>query len=1357
MPIGKIESFNIGSQNWDTYIRRVVQFMTLNDIESNLHVATLVTLVGPECYDLMCDLCSPDQPEDKPFNVLVKLVKDHLEPERSEIAERHIFRQRKQQQGESIRSYLQSLKHLAKTCNFGASLEVNLRDQFVSGLHSEDMRSRLFAEKNIDYKRGVELALALEAAERHASVACAAAAEATSAGTSTAASVDGLHRVGGERARAARPAPPAGARRSCMRCGKPGHVEGRCRYKHYTCDKCGEKGHLKSVCTRSEVKNCGDLFKRTDKGQFYLENSVTDSDSDNNINFYNMGHINNNHSPNHNCEFEDDSPYYMKLSVENVSVKFEIDTGSKISAISKRFYDKMFFKLPITNKVLTFKSYTGDYIQTLGYISVIVTYENNKSVLKLYVIKNGGPPLMGRTWIKQLGLLRFSTLNSHHYISDENLMAKILKDEYPEVFAEGLGTFKSQIRLHLKDDTPVFVKARTLPLALRERVERELDRLQREGVIYKVDRSDYGTPIVPVIKSNGDIRICGDYKVTINSRLKDFHYPLPRIEELFATLGGGELYSKLDLSNAFQQCLLDKSSRPMTAITTHVGTFVYNRVPFGIKCIPENFQKVMEETLSGLPFTAVFADDICVSGKNKSQHVANLRAVLQRLKENGLRINFSKCQFFKESVTYLGYRIDKNGLHTDEKKIKAIVAAPAPTNVTQLRSFLGLVNFYSKFCVNMSDVLKPLYDLLKSNVTWNWDSKCDSAFIRIKKVLSSSPVLAHYDPSLQLILAVDSSPYGLGAVLLQRYGEGSERPICCASRTLNAAESNYSQLDKEALAIVFGVSRHHQYLYGRSFILRSDHRALSYIFGPNKGIPVTAASRIQRYAVKLAAYDFKIEFIRSDQNSFADALSRLPLSSTKVRIREDDAGCSYLNFVQENFPLSFKDIKAQMAKDPLLSKIVGYVMFGWPSKVTSDQEKPFYNRKESLYVEHGCLIWGYRIVIPNVLRKEILKEIHDGHPGIVKMKQIARNYVWWETLDNDIERICGECVACLSQRAQPAPAPLHSWPWPEEPWSRINVDFLGPLNNRYYLIIVDAHSKWIEVERVTTTSASVVIDCFRRIFARFGIPKKLVSDNGPPFSSNELAMYLKRNGIKHLAVAPYHPSSNGAAENAVRTIKRVLKKAAIENVNDSTALSKFLFMYRNTEHSTTGREPAVAMFGRRLRGRLDLLRPDTAELVRGAQLAQEQRAADRGPPLRQAEAGDAVIMRDYSKHRQKWAEGEVVQRSGPVTYAVKTSDGHVHKRHIDQLLTKPVRKSRFSLAGPSQEQLTESNTDVSLVESLCNSPIDSTVTTREVSPPATSESNKSITSIRSPPAPPNVDVRLRRRAAIDCANKLKNK
>ncbi|XP_039749900.1 uncharacterized protein K02A2.6-like [Pararge aegeria] len=640
------------------------------------------------------------------------------------------------------------------------------------------------------------------------------------------------------------------------------------------------------------------------------------------------------------------------------------------------------------------------------------------------------------------------------------------------------------MQLHLADKTPIFVKSRPLPLALRAPVERELERLQRDDVIYKVDRSDYGTPIVPIIKKNGDIRICGDFKVTINPLLKDFHYPLPQIEDIFATLGGGEQFSKLDLSHAYQQVLLTEDSQPMTAITTHIGTFVYKRVPFGIKCVPEYFEKLIEETLCGLSSTVAFQDDICVTGKDRETHCKNLRAVLARLKEAGLRVNWSKCEFFKDSVTYLGYKIDKKGLHTDANKIKAIVSAPSPKD---------------------------------KNVKWYWSCECESAFKRVKNILSSSPVLAHYDPKLPLLLSVDSSAYGLGAVLTHRYSDGSERLISSASRTLNEAE------------------------------------------------------------------------------------------------------------------------------------------------------------------QQGCLVWGYRVIIPASLHSAVLDELHSGHIGVVKMKQLARNYLWWSGLDADIERVCRECTACAALRAQPPPAPLHSWEWPVEPWSRLNVDFLGPFRNKYYLVILDAHSKWLEVEPVPNTSAATVISCLRKIFARFGLCKVIVSDNGPPFSSSEYLHYLNKNGIKRILVAPYHPSSNGAAENVVKTVKLVLKKAIIENVNLEKALCTFLFTYRNTEHCTTQKEPSVALLGHRLRGRLDLLRPNTRDVIRDKQSSQEER---RGGSLREMSTGDRVLVRNYNNNLVKWKEGVVLDRTGPVSYVVKTDDDNrTSRRHVDQILDKNYKKSRYTLTG----------------------------------------------------------------------------
>ena len=323
-------------------------------------------------------------------------------------------------------------------------------------------------------------------------------------------------------------------------------------------------------------------------------------------------------------------------------------------------------------------------------------------------------------------------------------------------------------------------------------------------MISPVQFSDWATPIVPVIKKNGGVRICGDFKVTVNPALCVEHYPIPRIEDLFASLSGGLRFSKLDLSQAYLQVPVSEDSRKYLTITTHKGTFCFNRLPFGITSAPSIFQKIMDQVLQGLPNVHCFLDDILVTGRNDAHHLENLEAVLSRLEKFRLRVQKEKCEFFRDSLEYLGHIIDATGLHKSPDKMCAIVDAPLPTNTSQLRSFLGLINYYARFVPNLSTLLHPLNGLLHKDIKWEWSKECDEAFRKAKEQLSSKSVLTHYDPQLPVILACDASPYGVGAVISHRMPGGEERPIAFASRTLSKAEQNYAQIEREALGIIFG-------------------------------------------------------------------------------------------------------------------------------------------------------------------------------------------------------------------------------------------------------------------------------------------------------------------------------------------------------------------------------------------------------------------------------------------------------------------------------------------------------------------------------------------------------------------------
>ena len=363
-----------------------------------------------------------------------------------------------------------------------------------------------------------------------------------------------------------------------------------------------------------------------------------------------------------------------------------------------------------------------------------------------------------------------------------------------------------------------------------------------------------------------------------------------------------------------------------------------------------------------------------------------------------------------DSVEYLGHQIDRHGIQALPEKVTAITNAPKPRNVQELRSFLGLLNYYGKFIPNLSSILHPLNQLLREKQKWNWTKECTEAFQQAKDQLTSSKVLTHYDPKLPITLAADASAYGIGAVISHTYPDGSERPISFASRTLTPSERNYAQLEKEALSLVFGVKKFHQYLYGRNFTLITDHKPLTAILGPKKGVPSLAAARLQRWALLLSAYTYEVQFKHTEAHGNADGLSRLPLND-QPNVSTDSTSCLF-NIAQiQALPVTFEQVQIQTKQDPLLKKLSQYVMQGWPKEVDDDL-KPYHKREKEISLEHGCLLWGIRVIVPKALQTKLLESLHENHPGITRMKTLARSYFWWPGLDKDIEELAKSCTSC---------------------------------------------------------------------------------------------------------------------------------------------------------------------------------------------------------------------------------------------------------------------------------------------------------------------------------------------------------
>jgi len=331
----------------------------------------------------------------------------------------------------------------------------------------------------------------------------------------------------------------------------------------------------------------------------------------------------------------------------------------------------------------------------------------------------------------------------------------------------------------------------------------------------------------------------------------------------------------------------------------------------------------------------------------------NLEAVVQRLDEYELRLRRNKCEFFKDKVSFCGHDIDAQGLHKSENKIEAVLLAPAPTDVSQLRAFLGLVNYYGKFLPNLSTVLQPLHQLLEKNRKWEWNVICKRAFQEVKRLVTSEEVLTHYDPRKPLRLACDASPVGLGAVFSHVMENGNERPIAYVSRTLNAAEKNYSQIDKEALALVWGAKHFHNYVFGRNFTLITDHKPLVSIFNPGESIATTTAGRMQRYALFLSGLMYDIEYKSTKAHGNANSLSPLPLNVKHDSDEsEKDKTVNSIHIRQlEQLPVTQSQIRRETTRDPLVATVLQSVMNGWEERVSDPELKLYVTRKTEL-TEH---------------------------------------------------------------------------------------------------------------------------------------------------------------------------------------------------------------------------------------------------------------------------------------------------------------------------------------------------------------------------------------------------------------------
>lgn len=756
--------------------------------------------------------------------------------------------------------------------------------------------------------------------------------------------------------------------------------------------------------------------------------------------------------------------------------------------------------------------------------------------------------------------------------------------EYRDIFSiDGTGNLGCTSAVKHSIDTgsspPLKIRPYRIPFALKPVVDEVIGNQLKEGIIAPC-HSAWNSPLIIIPKKLGpdnvqQWRAVVDFRA-INAVTTPINYPIPDIRETLDKLGGSKYFSSLDMNQGFYQIEMDAEGREKTAFTVpdgeYVGTYMYLRMPMGLRNSPSTFQRLMDMTLAGLrgKTCLIYLDDCLIYGTNIDDHINDLRNVFQRFRDVNLSVKLQKCKFATEEIEYLGHTLNREGVRPLRKKVEAIENYPRPRNVREVRGFLGLSGYYRTHIQNFADLSKPLTQLTKGNQTFSWTDDCEQAFQKLKQKLMSEPLLVYPDFSKPFVLSTDASSVGLGAILANVI-DGQERPICYASRQLNNSERNYSATELELLAVIWAVKYFRCYLTGVHFTLVTDHSAIRYLLSLKD-----STSRLTRWALKLQQYNYTVVHKPGSKHVNVDALSRavLKLNAELLPVMDLDA------------------LRLEQRKDEECQKFKAYKMYK-----TSPQGIIYYQQGEDKL-----------ILVPVKFRNKVLQLHHDiptaGHTGVLKtLKRIKQKFIW-PNMKEDVRNYVQDCHSCNQRRDYgKVIAPLGKFVEPTEVFQRISCDIVGPLpltayKSRFVLSVTEHLSRYTEFfaipDQTSETIANVLV---HRYITKYGVPKELITDQGASFTSDLIKEICKLFNIKKLQTTGYHPMSNGRTEITHKTLGKMLSHYVNQNQNNWDEFLSYVCMaYNSSYHETTGYSPYEIVFGRKmdtpLEGNLNLTQGD---------------------------------------------------------------------------------------------------------------------------------------------------------------------
>ncbi|KAL9955782.1 hypothetical protein ACROYT_G037161 [Oculina patagonica] len=867
-------------------------------------------------------------------------------------------------------------------------------------------------------------------------------------------------------------------------------------------------------------------------------------------------------------------------------------------------------------------------LKPCGEVVLNTRYKDRVVDVKFFIVDPEVESVLSGNTCVNLGLLK----RVYHLTTPKPPERRVELDDYPELF-KGLGCLPGTYHIQLAEGaTPVAHAPRKVPVPQREKVIEELKRMEKLGVIVRQEEpTEWVNSLVVVQKPNGAVRLCIDPR-DLNAAMKRSHYPMKTVDEEATRLQGANTFSILDAKSGFWQLKLD--------------------------------EETMDQMVEDLDGVEVIMDDVIIAG-DESTHDERLQKFLERASRKGLKLNKEKCKIRQKEVPYVGHLLTAEGLKIDPQKIKAIQEMPEPESKEDVKRLLGFIQFQSRYLPGLSTVDAPLRELEKSDVLFHWDHPQKESFKKIKELVSQAPVLQYYDVTKPVTIQCDASGKGLGAALLQ-----DNKPVCYASRALTDTETRYAPIESEMLAVVFACRKFHQYIYGRSVVVETDHMPLQAISSkPLSQVPL----RLQKMILNVRGYDVEIRYIPGCRQVLADTLSR-------ASVQDDDCK-AYEEFQEINVVLSVSDERCEefqneTKRDPELLSVLTMVKNGWPDTKTEvpTEARPYWTFRDELAAADGLLFKGTRLIVPKVLTPEMLRQIHKSHLGIAKCRQRAREVLFWSGMSVEIEQMVTNCSVCADYAKKQPSEPLKPSVPPSLPWKKIGTD-LFEFRGEHYLLSVCYRSKFLEVAKLESLRSGAVIEELKRQFGVHGIPAEVVSDNGSQFSSMEFQDFAKDYGFKHTTTSPHYPQANVEVERAVQTVKKLWRK------NDDKHLA--LLDYRTTPLPDIELSPAQLLMGRRLRNKLpmkeSLLQPASNDQYKVSRYLEKTKEIQKkyhdrhaSKDLKELQPGTKVRMQPWTAAKE-WKPATVVQHHHtPRSYVVQGENGRKYRRNRQHLRVCPA-------------------------------------------------------------------------------------